>query len=231
MQNPFRYFNSSAEVIRLAVMMYIRYPLSLRQVEDLLFERGIDICHETVRFWWNRFGPMFAAEIRKRRVQHGSYSCWRWHLDEVFVRINGETYYLWRAVDHEGEVLEVFVTKRRDRRAALKFLKRAMIRYGRPQSVVTDRLRSYRAAMKVIGNTADQTCGRWLNNRAENSHQPFRRRERAMAKFRDTKTLQKFASAHASIHNHFNHDRHLNRRDIFKQNRSTALAEWRRLAA
>ncbi len=231
MQNPFRYFNSSAEVIRLAVMMYIRYPLSLRQVEDLLFERGIDICHETVRFWWNRFGPMFAAEIRKRRVQHGSYSCWRWHLDEVFVRINGETYYLWRAVDHEGEVLEVFVTKRRDRRAALKFLKRAMIRYGRPQSVVTDRLRSYRAAMKVIGNTADQTCGRWLNNRAENSHQPFRRRERAMAKFRDIKTLQKFASAHASIHNHFNHDRHLNRRDIFKQNRSTALAEWRRLAA
>ena len=91
MQNPFRCFNSSPEVIRLTVMMYIRYPLSLRQVEDLLFERGIDICHETVRFWWNRFGPMFAAEIRKRRIHHRSYSCWRWHLDEVFVRINGET--------------------------------------------------------------------------------------------------------------------------------------------
>ena len=89
-------------------MMYIRYPLSLRQVEDLLFERGIDICHETVRFWWNRFGPMFAAEIRKRRVQSHSYSNWRRHLDEVFVRINGKTHYLWRAVDHEGEVLEVF---------------------------------------------------------------------------------------------------------------------------
>ncbi len=91
MRNPFRYFNSSPEVIRLAVMMYIRYPLSLRQVEDLLFERGIDICHETVRFWWNRFGPMFAAEVRKRRVHHRSYSHWRWHLDEVFVRINDET--------------------------------------------------------------------------------------------------------------------------------------------
>ena len=91
MQNPFRCFNSSPEVIRLTVMMYIRYPLSLRQVEDLLFERGIDICNETVRFWWNRFGPMFAAEIRKRRVHHRSYSCWRWHLDEVFVRINGKT--------------------------------------------------------------------------------------------------------------------------------------------
>ena len=196
-----------------------------------MLERGIDICHETVRFWWNRFRPMFAAEIWKRRVHCRLYSNWRWHLDEVFVRINGETHYLWRAVDHEGEVLEVFVTKRRDRRAALKFLKRAMKRYGQPKVIVTDRLRSYRATMNVIGNGADQECGRWLNNRAENSHQPFRRREGAMAKFRETKTLQKFASVHASIHNHFNQDRHLNRRDIFRQNRSDALAEWRQLAA
>ncbi len=225
MQNPFRYFNSSPEVIRLAVMMYIRFPLSLRQVEDLLFERGIDISHETVRFWWNRFGPMFAREIRKRRVLHRSFSQWRWHLDEVFVKINGETHYLWRAVDHEGEVLEVFVTKRRDRKAALKFLKRTMKRYGRPHSVVTDRLRSYRWAMKVIGNAANQDWGRWLNNRAENSHQPFRRRERAKQRFRNARTLQKFAAAHAAIHNHFNHDRHLNRRKIYKQNRAAALVE------
>ena len=230
MHNPFLYFNSSPEVIRLTVMMYIRYPLSLRQVEDLLAERGIDICHETVRFWWNRFGQMFAAETATRRVHHSSYSQWRWHLDEVFVKINGEIHYLWRAVDHEGEVLEVFATKRRDRWAALKFLKRVMKRYGRPQSIVTDRLRSYRSAMKVIGNAAGQVCGRWLNNRAENSHQPFRRREGAMAKFRDIKTLQKFASVHASICNHFNQDRHLNRRDIFKQNRAAALTEWYQLA-
>ena len=100
MKNPFKYFKTSPEVIRLAVMMYIRYPLSLRQVEDMLFERGIDICHETVRLWWNRVGPMFAAEIRKRRIYHRSYSQWRWHLDEVFIRINGEMHYLWRAVDH-----------------------------------------------------------------------------------------------------------------------------------
>ncbi len=231
MRDPFRYFNSSPEVIRLVVMMYIRYPLSLRQVEDILFERGIDICHETVRFWWNRFGPMFAAEIRKRRVHRRSYSQWRWHVDEVFVRINGETHYLWRAVDHEGEVLEVFATKRRDRKAAFKFLKRAMKRYGRPKVLVTDRLRSYRSAMEMIGNAAAQACGRWLNNRAENSHQPFRRREKAMGKFRDVKTLQKFAAVHATIHNHFNQNRHLNRRDIFKQNRALALAEWRQLAA
>ena len=231
MKNPFRYFNSSPEIIRLTVMMYIRYLLSLRQVEDLLHGRGIDICHETVRFWWNRFGPMFAAEIRKRRAHHCSYSNWRWHLDEVFVRINGETHYLWRAVDHEGEVLEVFVTKRRDRKAALAFLKRAMKRYGQPRVIVTDRLKSYRAAMRVIGNAADQECGRWLNNRAENSHQPFRRREGAMSKFRDVKTLQKFAAVHASTFNHFNLDRHLNSRSDFKQNRSAALAEWRQLAA
>ncbi|MEQ8319238.1 MAG: IS6 family transposase [Rhodospirillales bacterium] len=172
MKNPFRYFNLSPEIIRLAVMMYIRYPLSLRQVEDILFERGIDICHETVRFWWNRFGPMFAAEIRKRRINHCSYSNWGWHLDEVFVRINGETHFLWRAVDHEGEVLEVFATKHRGRKAALVFLKRAMKRYGQPKVIVTDRLRSYRAALNIIGNAAKQECGRWLNNRAENSHQP-----------------------------------------------------------
>ncbi len=149
----------------------------------------------------------------------------------LFVRINGVTHYLWRAVDHEGEVLEVFATKRRDRRAALKFLKRTMKRYGQAKAIVTDRLRSSRAAMKAMGIVERQECGRWLNNRAENSHQPFRRREGAMAKFRNAKTLQKFAAVHASIHNHFNQDRHLNRRDIFRQNRSAALAEWHQLAA
>ncbi len=107
MSNPFRYFKTSPEIIGLAVMLYVRFPLSLRNVEDLLHERGIDISHETVRFWWNRFGPMFAAEIRKRRIrQRRSYPQWQWHLDEMFVKIRGETHYLWRAVDHEGEVLE-----------------------------------------------------------------------------------------------------------------------------
>ena len=213
-------------------MMYVRFPLSLRQVEDLLHERGIDICYETVRFWWNRFGPTFAAEIKKKRsAQMRAGMQWRWHLDEVFVRINGQTYYLWRAVDHEGEVLKSYVTKRRDRRAALTFLSKAMKRYGRPEVIVTDRLRSYGAAMREIGNEARQVTGRWLNNRAENAHQPFRRRERAMAKFRTSKSLQKFASIHASVHNHFNHDRHLNSRKTFKLNRVAALAEWRQLAA
>ena len=173
---------------------------------------------------------MFAAEIRRRRVHKRYYSLWRWQVDEVFVRINGERFYLWRAVDQEGEVLEVFASKRRDRRAALAFLKRAMKRYGPPRLLVTDRFRSYRAALKIIGNAPRQVCGRWLNNRAENSHQPFRRREGAMARFRDIKTLQKFAAVHATFYNLFNLDRHLNSREIFKQNRSAALAEWRQVA-
>ncbi|WP_239255288.1 IS6 family transposase [Candidatus Nitrotoga sp. M5] len=231
-QNPFRYFKTSPEIIRLAVMMYVRFPLSLRNVEDLLHERGIDICHETVRYWWNRFGPLFAREIRKKRIHPSqNYSNWKWHLDEVFVKINGETHYLWRAVDHEGEVLEVYVSKRRDRKAALVFLKKIMKRYGRPHEIVTDRLRSYRAAMKVIGNEASQETGRWLNNRCENSHLPFRRREQAMLKFRRLRSLQKFVSIHASVHNHFNHERHLTNRETFKLQRNAALAEWQQLTA
>ncbi|MEZ5689260.1 MAG: IS6 family transposase [Caenibius sp.] len=151
-------------------MLYIRYPLSLRNVEDLLSERGIDICHETVRFWWNWFGPMFAAEIRRRRVgQMRGFRHWRWHVDEMYVKLNGEMVYLWRAVDHEGEVLESYVTKKRDKAAALAFLKKALKRHGRAEAFVTDGLRSYPAAMKELGNQDRREMGRWLNNRAENS--------------------------------------------------------------
>ena len=147
------------------------------------------------------------------------------------MKITGETHYLWRAVDHEGEVLEAFVSKRRDRKAALIFLKKIMKRYGQPHVIVTDRLRSYRAAMKVIGNESAQEVGRWRNNRCENSHLPFRRREYAMIKFRRLRSLQKFVSIHSSVHNHFNHERHLNNREAFKLQRDAALAEWQRLCA
>lgn len=230
-RSPFRYFKTSPEVIRLAVMMYIRFPLSLRNVEDLLHERGIDICHETVRFWWRRFGPMFAAEIRKRRVEGLRSSRWGWHLDEVFVKINGERHYLWRAVDHEGEVLESFVTKKRDKKAALKFLRKLLKRHGHAHEIVTDRLRSYGAALGDLGIRDRQETGRWMNNRAENSHLPFRRRERAMLRFRRMQTLQKFASVHASVCNHFNQERSLSSRASFKLTRAAALTEWRGLLA
>ena len=230
--NPFRWFDSSPEVIRLVVMMYVRYPLSLRNVEDLLFERGIDICHETVRLWWNRFGPMFAGEIRRKRVQHmRAFTHWKWHLDEVYVKINGETHYLWRAVDQEGEILESYVTKTRDKAAALRFMKKALKRHDSPAATTTDGLRSYRAAMTELGNTKKQEIGRYANNRAENSHLPFRRRERAMLRFRQTRPLQKFASVHASLHNHFAQERHLVDLTTFKERHSAALAEWQMFAA
>jgi putative transposase len=129
--SPFRYFNSSPEIIRLVVMIYVRLPLSLRNVEDLLFERGIDICHETVRFWWSRFGPMFAADIRRQRVSRmRGFKHWHWHLDEMHVKIGGEMHYLWLAVDEEGEILESYVTKTRDKEAALAFIKKAPKRHG-----------------------------------------------------------------------------------------------------
>ena len=209
-------------------MMYVKYPLSLRNVEDLLFERGIDICHETVRLWWIRFGPMFAAEIRKKRVDRmRANTHWRWHLDELYVKINGEMRYLWRAVDHEGEVLESYVTTTRDKAAALRFIRKAMKRHGRACAIATDGLRSYRAALKQIGAADRQEQGRWKNNRAENSHLPFRRRERAMERFRWMKTLQKFAAVHRTVHNHFNQERHLISRDLYRERRSAALAELR----
>jgi len=201
--------------------MYVRFPLSLRNVEDLLFERGIDLCHETVRFWWNRFGPMFASDIRRHRVSHlRAFSRWRWHLDEMYVKLNGQMVYLWRAVDHEGEILESYVTRKRDRSAAIAFMKKALKRYGKPEVIVTDSLRSYPAAMRELGNLDRREMGRWLNNRVENSHLPFRRRERAMLRFRRMKSLQKFASVHANIHNHFNHERHLVSREVYKERRS-----------
>ena len=230
-RSHFRYFKTSPEIIRLAVMLYVRFPLSLRNVEDLLHERGIDVSHETVRYWWHRFGPMFASEIRKRRIEGMQSSRWKWHLDELIVKINGARHYLWRAVDHEGEVLESFVTKSRDKKAALKFLKKAMRKHGRPEAIVTDKLRSYGAALKEIGASERRETGRWLNNRAENSHLPFRRRERAMLRFRRMRSLQKFAAVHASVSNHFDQERSLSSRPLFKANRAAALAEWRDLCA
>ena len=233
MKNPFRYFKTSPEIIRLAVMMYVRFPLSLRNVEDLLHERGIEVSHETIRFWWNRFGPIFAAEIRKKRMDRmRAFSGWRWHLDEMFVKINGEGHYLWRAVDQEGEVLEAFVSKKRDREAALKFLRKLMKRYGRPDAIITDRLRSYRAALRELGGSGLQQAGRWLNNRAENSHLPLRRPEHSPcsvsggceASRNSPPFILPFTITSTS-------ERHLCSRDNFKLNRAAALAEWRQLGA
>ena len=216
----------------MVMLLYVRFPLSLRNVEDLLFEHGIDLCHETVRLWWNRFGPMFAAEIRRRRVNRmRGFRQWKWHLDEMYVKLNGEMVYLWRAVDHEGGILESYVTKKRDKSAALAFMKKALKRHGKPEAIVTDGLRSYPAAMRELGNLDRREMGRWMNNRVENSNLPFRRRERAMLRFRQMKTLQKFASVHASFHNHFNSERHLVDRETYRERRSACLVEWQSLVS
>ena len=145
---------------RAVVIMYVRLPLSLRNVEELLQEHGIEIRHETVRFWWHRFGPMLAAEIRRWWVKGLRLNRWQWHLDEVFVKIKGEWHYLWRAVDHEGQVLKSFVTKRCGRRAALKFLRKTMKRHDQAIVLVTDKLRAYGAALRCLGIAARRETGR-----------------------------------------------------------------------
>jgi putative transposase len=230
-RNPFMYFKTSPDIIRLAVMLYVPFPLSLCNVEDRLHERGIDISHETVRFWWLRFGPMFVSEIKRRRIEGIKSSRWQWHLDKVFVKKKGERHCLWRAVDHEGEVLESVVTTTRECKAAFKFLRKAMRKHGLPIVIVTDRLRSYGAALKELGAMDRQETGRWMNNRAENSDLRFRRRERAMLRIQRMRSLQNFASVHASVTNHFNGERSLSSRPLFKQDRAAALAEWRGLCA
>ena len=174
---------------------------------------------------------MFAAEIRKRRVGGMRSTHRRWHLDELFVKVNGVQHTLWCAVDHEGEVLEAFGSKTRDKMAALKFLRRLIQRHGRPEAIVTDGLKSYGAALKEIGAEDRQVTGRWENNRAENSHQPFRRRERAMQRFRRRRSQQTFAAVHSTARKPFNSDRSPSRRPLYKQNRTAALAEWRSLCA
>ena len=227
----FRYFYSSPEVIRLVVMMYVKYPLSLRNVEDLLAERGIDICHETVRLWWNRFGPMFAAEIRRKRIDHmRAYTHWALAPGRCLREVQRRDALPLAGRRSRRRGPGILCHRTRDKVAALKFIKKAMKRHSRAKAIVTDGLRSYRAALKELGNTEKQEVGRWANNRAENSHLPFRRRERAMLRFPQVKTLQKFSSVHAAFHNHFNQDRHLISRDDYKARRSAALAEWQTLA-
>ena len=227
----FRYSKTCPEIIRLAEMRYVRFPLSLRNVEDHLHARGVDVIHEAARYWWHRFGSLFYFEIRKRLVAGMKSSNWPWHPAEMFVKINCETHYLCRAVDHEVEVLDSYLEKTRDKKAVLKFPGKSVKRHGRPHDLVTDMLRSCGAAMKNIGNAEQQATGRWLNNRVENSHPPFRRRERAMLRFRWMRSLQMFASVHVSVFNPFNSERGIASRGILKLNRADVLAEWRQLGA
>lgn len=190
----------------------------------MLAERGIDVSYETVRCWANKFGTAIAANIRRVRGRADSV----WHLDEMVVRINGKRMFMWRAVDKEGEVLDVLVQKRRNKAAALKLLKKLLKNQGAPpERIVTDGLASYRAAMKVLGCQASHQPGRLRdNNRVENSHLPVRRRERKMQRFKSQGQAQRFVSTHSAIYNTFNLQRHLVSRKTLRTFRSAAMAEW-----
>ena len=171
------------EIIQQAIWLYLRFTLSLRDVEDLLAERGVAVSYETVRRWVNHFGPMIAADLRKRRLKPHT----TWHLDEVYLKIEGRMVYLWRAVDAEGEVLDVLVQSKRNKHAALKLMRKLLKKYAFvPERLVTNDLRSYSAAVRDLGIERRHERGRWKNNRAESSHQPTRRRERKMQRFKST---------------------------------------------
>ena len=212
------------DTIRLAVWLYFRFTTSLRGVEEMLAERGIDITYETVRCWANKFGPAIAANIRRRRERADSV----WHLDEMVVRIKGVRMFMWRAVDKEGEVLDMFVQKRRNKTAALKLLRKLLKNQGfGPHAIVTDGLASCKAAMKVLGCEERHQPGQLRdNNRAENSNLPVRRREQKMQRFKSRAQAQRFTSTHSAIYNTFAIQRHLISRSTMRQLRSAAMAEW-----
>ena len=217
-----------AVVIQHAVWFYFRFTLSYRDVEDLLAERGLDVSYETVRRWVLKFGPLFARELRRRRHRPTS----QWHLDEMAVMINGKQLWLWRAVDDEGEVLDLLVQRRRNKAAAVKLMRKLLKKQGfSPDVIVTDKLRSYAAARTEMGMSARHEQGLRKNNRAENSHQPVRRREFKMQRFKSPGSAQRFLSVHAAVHNNFNVQRHLTSRTTLRDLRGAALATWRGAAA
>jgi transposase-like protein len=201
----------------------LRFTLSYRDVEELLAERGLDLSYETVRRWVLKFAPVIAANLRRQRPRPSN----RWHLDEMVVRIAGRRMYLWRAVDHEGEVLDMLVQRRRDKRAALRLMRKLLRKQGfTPKLLTTDRLGSYGAAFRDLGLACRHQQGLRANNRAENSHQPVRRRERKMQRFKSAGSAQRFLNAHAAVHNNFNLQRHLISRSTLRMFRAEAAAQW-----
>src|SRR5215467_12547260 len=210
-------------VIQHAIWLYLRFTLSYRDVEELLAERGLDISYETVRCWVLKFGPMIARRLRRCRSRPSD----RWHLDEMVIRIAGERMYLWRAVDHEGEVLDMLVQRRRDTRAALRLMRKLIKTQGfAPKLVITDKLRSYAAAVRRLRLACPHEQGLRKNNRAENSHQAVRRRERKLQRFKSARSAQRFLSIHSAVQNTFNFQRHLISRSTLRIFRAEATAEW-----
>jgi len=217
-----------ASIIQHAIWLYFRFSLSYRDVEELLAERGLDLSYETIRRWVLKFGSLLARRLRQRRPRPGD----RWHLDEMVVRIAGKRMYLWRAVDQEGEILDLLVQRRRDKRAAVRLMRKLLRKQGfAPKLAVTDKLRSYAAAFQALRLTCRHEQGLRMNNRAENSHQVVRRRERKMQRFKSVGSAQRFLSVHAAIHNTFYLQRHLISRPTLRIFRAEAAAHWQAAVA
>src|SRR5215208_4208643 len=211
------------EIIRHAVWMYLRFTLSYRDVEELLAERGIETSYETVRRWVLKFGPLFARNLRRLRPRPTAI----WHLDEMVISIQGRRMYLWRAVDSEGEILDLLVQPKRDTKAALRLMRKLLKKQGfAPDELVTDKLGSYGAARRELGLSARHDQGLRKNKRAENSHQPVRRRERKQQRFKSAGSAQRFLSAHAAVHNTFTLQRHLVSRRTLRLFRAEAVQAW-----
>jgi putative transposase len=216
------------EIIQHAIWLYLRFTLSYRDVEDLLAERGLEVSYETVRRWVLKFGPVIARRLRRHRPRPSD--CW--HLDEMVVRIAGKRMYLWRAVDHEGEVLDMLVQRRRDSRAALRLMRKLLKKQGfAPKLLVTDKLRSYGSAFRRLGLRCPHEQGLRKNNRAENSHQAVRGRERELQRFKSARSAQRFLSMHVAVHNTFNLQRHLISRSTLRKFRAEATAQWQAAVA
>jgi putative transposase len=212
------------EIISYAVWTYHRFCLSFRDVEDLLAERGIIVSYETIRQWCQKFGPAYARKLKRREGRLGDH----WYPDEIFIRINGQQQYLWRALDQDGDVIDILVQRRRDQCAAERFFRRLLRRQGAaPLRIITDKLRSYSAAMRTIFGNVPHSVERYANNRAEVSHQPTRQRERQMRRFKSARQAQQFLSLHDAVHNLFRVGRHLMRSSNHRVLRSRSLAVWR----
>ncbi len=212
-----------AEIISHCVRLYYRFSLSFRAVEELLFERGIALSYETVRRWCLKFGAEYARRLKRRKARLGD----KWHLDEVFLTIGGERYYLWRAVDQTGNTLDILVTKKRDKRAAKRLLRKLLRVHPKPRVVVTDKLRSYRAALKELLPHTEHRQSRYLNNRAENSHQRTRRRERALQRFKSSGHAQRFLAVFEPLNTHFRPPRHLLKAPDYRRTMRERFSTWR----
>src|SRR6266853_6302807 len=216
-----------AEIISRCVWLYFRFSLSFRDVEEMMNERGVTLTHETVREWCLKFGQAYAKRLRSRSSRPGD----RWYLDEVFLRINGRLQYLWRAVDQDGEVLDILVQPRRDKQAAKKFFRKLLkgLQYI-PRAIITDRLGSYAAAKAEVLPDVEHRRGRWLNNRAENSHEPTRERERRMRGFKSPGHAQRFLSVSGVIASFFRPGRHLLAAVNYRELMRRRFTQWRELA-